>query len=164
MVVRTALLEAYFFSVETAPARRAALRPVRPLTTVSRGPPAPPRTRLPILVAVSQSSDIFAIVCGGVVGCGVVTVAFAVGGLWRRRGRLVAEGCRESLLVVSRRQGQVERKARMGFAVYVYQGIQWKWMEATGEWLRGLAELEGGRGSAGAESSGQAPAPKRKAW
>lgn len=55
----TALAEAYFFSVATIPPLRwAAFRADLPLTTVSRGPEAPPRTRLPILVTEFQSSDI----------------------------------------------------------------------------------------------------------
>jgi hypothetical protein len=53
------LAEAYFFSVATtAPERWAALSADLPLTTVSRGPEAAPRVRLPILVTASQSSDI----------------------------------------------------------------------------------------------------------
>jgi len=59
----TALPEANFFSVATAPERRAALMPLRPRTTVSRWEAPPPRVLLPILVTVSQSSDMFAVLC-----------------------------------------------------------------------------------------------------
>jgi hypothetical protein len=61
----TALADANFFSVAmTAPLRWAALSADLPFTTVSRGPPPAPRVRLPILVTLSQSSDMFAVVCG----------------------------------------------------------------------------------------------------
>jgi hypothetical protein len=54
----TALAEAYFFSVATMPPLRwAALSADLPFTTAARGPAAPPRVRLPILVTDSQSSD-----------------------------------------------------------------------------------------------------------
>lgn len=53
----------YFFSVEMAePLLLAALRALWPRSTVSRGPPAPPRVLLPILVTEFQSSDILAVV------------------------------------------------------------------------------------------------------
>jgi hypothetical protein len=53
------LADANFFSVATIPPLRwAAFRADFPLTTVSRGPAAPPRVRLPILVTEFQSSDI----------------------------------------------------------------------------------------------------------
>lgn len=56
---RTALPVAYFFSVPMiAPDRAAAFNADRPLTTVSRKPPPPPRALLPIRVTESQSSDI----------------------------------------------------------------------------------------------------------
>lgn len=56
---RTELAEEYFFSVlMAAPDRWAALRADLPRTTVSREPAPGPRTRLPILVCDSQSSDI----------------------------------------------------------------------------------------------------------
>ena len=59
----TALAVAYFFSVVMAePLLLAALRALWPRSTVSRGPPAPPRTLLPILVTEFQSSDILAAV------------------------------------------------------------------------------------------------------
>lgn len=57
LVIHTALAVAYFFSVATIPPLRcAALSALLPLTTVSRGPAAPPRVRAPILVTLSQSS------------------------------------------------------------------------------------------------------------
>lgn len=59
----TALAVAYFFSVVMAePLLLAALRALWPRSTVSRGPPAPPRVLLPILVTEFQSSDILAAV------------------------------------------------------------------------------------------------------
>lgn len=61
--VLTALAEANFFSVATMPPLRwAAFKADLPLTTVSRGPAAPPRVRLPILVTEFQSSDILKVV------------------------------------------------------------------------------------------------------
>lgn len=36
--------------------------------------------------------------------------------------------------------GEGKDRKKMDAAVYVYQGIQWKWMESPGGWLRGLAE------------------------
>jgi hypothetical protein len=63
----TALAVANFFSVAmTAPLRWAALSADLPLTTVSRGPAALPRVRLPILVTSSQPAvpDMIAVVCG----------------------------------------------------------------------------------------------------
>ena len=56
--ILTALAEAYFFSVATMPPLRwAALSADLPFTTAARGPAAPPRVRLPILVTESHSSD-----------------------------------------------------------------------------------------------------------
>lgn len=60
---RTALAEAYFFSVPmTPPLRWAALRAALPRTTVSRSEAPGPRALLPILVTLSQSSDIVTVV------------------------------------------------------------------------------------------------------
>jgi hypothetical protein len=57
--IRTALPEAYFFSVATTPPLRcAALRADLPRMTLERGALEPPLTLLPILVMVFQSSDI----------------------------------------------------------------------------------------------------------
>lgn len=59
--VLTALAVEYFFSVVMAePLLLAAFRALWPRSTVSRGPPAPPRVLLPILVTEFQSSDILA--------------------------------------------------------------------------------------------------------
>ncbi len=76
------MAEANFFSVATIPPLRwAAFRADLPLTTVSRGPAAPPRVRLPILVTEFQSSDIVNVVWKG----GVVEVVVVVCGRLSRR-------------------------------------------------------------------------------
>ena len=81
-----------FFSVPmTAPLLWAALRAAFPRTTVSRAAP-PPRVLLPILVTVSQSSDIFAVLGCVDSFCEYVFRYARVGGgkkskvwLWRER-------------------------------------------------------------------------------
>lgn len=56
----------YFFSVERAPPLRfAAFKAAFPRTTVSLCEAPPPRVLLPILVAVSQSSDILMVDLAG---------------------------------------------------------------------------------------------------
>lgn len=81
---RTALAEANFFSVATMPPLRwAAFSADLPFTTVSRGPAAPPRVRLPILVTEFQSSDMLKDVigfCGGGESFGVECLGLSCAG------------------------------------------------------------------------------------
>ena len=60
-----AVVNCFLSVARMAPLRWAAFSAALPLTTVSRGPAAPPRVRAPILVTESQSSDMLKwFVCG----------------------------------------------------------------------------------------------------